>query len=48
MSGGPFDDLPVVGVLSRNDAAVKLREVEEDTAADALEEAARTGPARFG
>ena len=48
MSGGPFDDLPVIGALSRTDAAAKLREVEEDAAADAVAEAARTEPARFG
>ncbi len=33
MSGGPFDDLPVIGALSRADAEVKLREVAEDAAA---------------
>ncbi len=47
MSGAPFDDLPVIGALSRSDAAAKLREVEEDAAADAVGEAA-AGTARFG
>ena len=37
MSGGPFDDLPVIGALARADAAVKLREVAEEAAAAALE-----------
>ncbi len=48
MSGAPFDDLPVIGALSRTDAAAKLREVGEDVPADAAAEAARKEPGRFG
>jgi hypothetical protein len=39
MSAGPFEDLPVIGVLSRDDAAAKLRELGEVAAADAVERA---------
>jgi hypothetical protein len=37
---GPFGDLPVIGTLSRIDAAIKLREIGEDKAAEAIEHAA--------
>jgi hypothetical protein len=37
---GPFEDLPVIGTLSRADAAIKLREIGEDKAAEAVEHAA--------
>jgi hypothetical protein len=38
---GPFEDMPVIGTLSRTDAAIKLREIGEDKAAEAIERAAR-------
>jgi hypothetical protein len=39
MSAGPFDDLPVIGLLSHDAVAQKLRELGEDNAADAVERA---------
>jgi hypothetical protein len=32
MNAGPFEDLPIIGALSRVDAAAKLRELGEDAA----------------
>jgi hypothetical protein len=37
---GPFEDPPVIGTQSRTHAAVKLREMDEDKAAEAIERAA--------
>src|SRR5689334_13359061 len=39
MNTSPFEGLPVIGALSRVDAAVKLHELGEDAAADAVERA---------
>ncbi len=43
MTARPFEDLPVIGALSRVDVAIKLREIGDDKAAEAIEHAA---PAR--
>jgi hypothetical protein len=40
MTAGPFQDLSVIGALSRTNAAIKLREMGEDKAAEAIEQAA--------
>jgi hypothetical protein len=40
MSTGPFADVPVIGALSRADAAAKLREIGKVPAAEAVECAA--------
>jgi hypothetical protein len=50
MTGGPFDDLPVIGTLAPAEAAAKLREVGEDAAAAAVDRAAtvKGPPTRFG
>src|ERR1700722_15090034 len=47
-SPSPFEDMPVIGRLPPDDAAAKLREVGEEAAAAALENAAATTPTSFG